>query len=72
MRLEGWKEIATHLGVSIGEAQGFEGIGLPVRRLLGGGVWTTTEALWLWKCGVEEVCEHLAKRFTRPPDAVLH
>ena len=72
MRLDGWKQIAEHFGVSIGVARGLCHVGFPVRRTLNGRVWTTTEALWLWGAGVVEVNEQLRKRHIRPPGVALH
>ena len=72
MRLEGWERIADHLGVTIAAARWLRKVGLPVRKTLDGDIWTTTEALWTWKCGVAEVNEHLRARFGRPPGAALH
>ncbi len=72
MRLDGWQRIADHLGVTVAETRWLCGVGLPVREAGGGGIWTTTEALWTWKRGVDEVNEHLRSRFGRPRDAVLH
>ncbi len=70
MRLDGWKSIADHFGITIGVARGLLHVGLPVRKQLNGRVWTTTEALWLWRTGVDEVCEELG--ILRPPGTVVH
>ncbi len=72
MRLDGWKSIATHLGIRVGTAQGFCEIGLPIRKTLDGSVWTTTEALWLWHQGVVGIAEQLRKRHIRPRGVALH
>lgn len=72
MRLDGWKKIAGHLGCSVEEARGFRQIKIPVRKLLNGRVWTTTEALRLWQWGAAEVCEELHAARGRAPDEILH
>ncbi len=73
MRLDGWKQIAAHLGVTVYQARSFREIGLPVRNTPDGRVWSTTEALWLWLDGVNEFHELRRKWLTRrPPGAVLH
>ena len=72
MRLDGWNQIAGYLGVTVAAARWLRKVGLPIRKTLDGGVWTTTEALWTWKSGLDEVNEHLRSRFGRPPGAALH
>jgi hypothetical protein len=51
-QLSSWKEIASHLGVSVRTAQVWElERGLPVRRLPGGRLVASTEELVAWKAG---------------------
>ena len=53
MRLDGWKRIATHLGVSVSTAQRYQRqLGLPVRVTARRRVWTTLDAIdgWIFDC----------------------